>query len=79
MLPDRGVDVACGVGSGELARERVKILHFGFTPARELSLSFEIGCQMAGNDRNEHEEREFDQMLRVLHEKAVDRRIEEKR
>jgi hypothetical protein len=58
------------MGSGELARERVEVLHFGFMTPRKIGLPPEIGRQMAGNDCDEHEEREFNQMLRVPHEKA---------
>ena len=65
------------VGSGKPPRECVKIVHFGFAATREIGLSPEIGREMAGDNRDEDEERKLDQMLRVLHEKAVDRRIEE--
>ena len=37
----------------------------------------EIGRQKPSDDRDESEEQEFDQMLRVFDQKAVDRRIEE--
>ena len=42
VLADGGVDVACGVGSGEPARESVKVLHFGFAAAREIGLSLRL-------------------------------------
>ncbi len=65
------------MSSGKPPRECVKVLHIGFAATREIGLSSEIGREMAGDNRDEDEERKLNQMLRVLHEKAVDRRIEE--
>ena len=77
VLADGDVDVACRMGGSEPARERVKVLHLGFTAARQIGLLPEIGRQMTGHDRDEDEERELDQMLRIVHKKAVYRRVEE--
>ena len=52
-------------------------MHFRFATTREIGLSSEVGREVAGDNRDEDEERKLNQMLRVLHEKAVDRRIEE--
>jgi hypothetical protein len=38
MFANSRVDIAWRVGRGQSPRERVKILHFGFTAPREIGL-----------------------------------------
>ena len=77
VLANSGVDVACRVGGKEPPGKCVKFSHFSFAATREIGMSPEIGRQKPSDDRDEAEEQEFDQMLRVFDKKAVDRRIEE--
>lgn len=77
MLANGGVNVARRVGCGKSPREHMEVVYFDFPAAREIGLPSEIGGEMPRHGCDEHEQRKFDQVLRVVHQEAVDRRIEE--
>jgi hypothetical protein len=57
MFANGCVDIAWRVSRGQSPRERVKIVHFGFTAPREIGLSPKTGGQVTRDDGDEDEER----------------------
>ena len=65
MVLDRGVNVGHVEGHRQPAREGVEIAHVDLALARHLQLPFEPGGELADHDRDEDEQDEIDDLLRV--------------
>ena len=76
MLLDPAVDVCRGRRCRQPAREGVKIAHLVLVLAGELGLPLHRIGEMAGDQRNDHEQNEIDDLARSREVVAVERRIE---
>ena len=77
MILDRGMDVAHVEGDRQAAREGVEIAHVDLALARQFQLPLQAGGELAHHHRDEDEQEEVEDLVRVLDAQAVERRIEE--
>ena len=74
---DRGMDVGHVERHRQPAREGVEVAQVDLALARHLQLPLEPGGELAHHHRDEDEQDEIDDFLRVRDAEAVERRIEE--
>ena len=77
MILDRGMNIGDVESDRQPAREGVKIAHVDFALARDFQLPLQPGGELADHHRDEDEQQQVDDFLRVADAEVIERREKE--